>query len=475
MNTDDRALADEIAFTSKLLEKEIEKTGTMESFMIRAGLLRSILAVAADRLEAFHAKPVVGEALELLRQAMNALGCADKNDPLEPIADNGMTVWDGMKAESERLWQHYRKLLAPVGADRSVSPSDNERRYWLIQRLLYGIQQYVYSDATAGGVAEVFDSLGESDGFDPNVATIVRIPKWLTADEAQDAVDAALQSPPPVVHPLAQMVAIDEEIEAKHPGWMTGEPPVVSGEVYEAAVKGRQDFRRAYRDLLPIQRAAAKICLLWRSPLSPFQVPDDFADAVNELDMAVSGGGPNSAARPKLQALAPPVVEEGRREAAIDRALVLAVEDAIDGPPHSYGPEPMEVREYRGQLYRIWSPLRDAILALTPAEGVGMREALERIANWEMPETGQFWDKERTQPMSYGACYGSNGERDHIISIAKAALSTPATAQGDVRDDLWSLEQRLTDGEFFSDYDKDLRLLGVFRRFLATLGTPHEG
>jgi len=116
----------------------------------------------------------------------------------------------------------------------------------------------------------------------------------------------------------------------------------------------------------------------------------------------------------------------------------------------------------------------DAILALTPVEGVGMqercalladakfreltsqyqkpanaaalvafelakeiralstpvavqgdvREALEKIDNWEMPETGQFWDKECTQPMSYAACYGSNGERDHIISVARAALAT---------------------------------------------------
>lgn len=50
-------------------------------------------------------------------------------------------------------------------------------------------------------------------------------------------------------------------------------------------------------------------------------------------------------------------------------------------------------------------------------------EALQKIADWEMPATGQFWDKEEKQPMSYAAAYVSNGERDYIKSIAKAAIS----------------------------------------------------
>jgi hypothetical protein len=50
-------------------------------------------------------------------------------------------------------------------------------------------------------------------------------------------------------------------------------------------------------------------------------------------------------------------------------------------------------------------------------------EALQKVLKWEMPVTGQFWDKEEKQPMSYAAAYGSNGERDYIKSIAKAAIS----------------------------------------------------
>ena len=52
-----------------------------------------------------------------------------------------------------------------------------------------------------------------------------------------------------------------------------------------------------------------------------------------------------------------------------------------------------------------------------------LREALIVIENWQFPSTGQFWDKECTRPISYGACYGSKGERDYIRSVATKALT----------------------------------------------------
>jgi hypothetical protein len=50
--------------------------------------------------------------------------------------------------------------------------------------------------------------------------------------------------------------------------------------------------------------------------------------------------------------------------------------------------------------------------------------ALRRIEKWfgEFPETGKFWDDAEERPMSYGACYGSNGERDYMRGIAREAL-----------------------------------------------------
>jgi len=55
---------------------------------------------------------------------------------------------------------------------------------------------------------------------------------------------------------------------------------------------------------------------------------------------------------------------------------------------------------------------------------IRLERALERIAKWfgEFPETGDFWDEDKTQPMSYVSSYGSNGERDYMRSIAQNAI-----------------------------------------------------
>jgi len=56
-----------------------------------------------------------------------------------------------------------------------------------------------------------------------------------------------------------------------------------------------------------------------------------------------------------------------------------------------------------------------------------LREALRRIEQWEMPETGRVWDD--GTPMSYSAAFGSNGERDVIRGIARAALTEAAALE----------------------------------------------
>lgn len=50
-------------------------------------------------------------------------------------------------------------------------------------------------------------------------------------------------------------------------------------------------------------------------------------------------------------------------------------------------------------------------------------KALQIVQKWQLPSTGQFWDNDKTRPMSYGACYGSNGERDFMRGIANEALA----------------------------------------------------
>lgn len=51
-----------------------------------------------------------------------------------------------------------------------------------------------------------------------------------------------------------------------------------------------------------------------------------------------------------------------------------------------------------------------------------LREALGVIWRWELPETGTFWDDERTRPRSYESEYGSNGARTYMRAVAHNAL-----------------------------------------------------
>ena len=62
---------------------------------------------------------------------------------------------------------------------------------------------------------------------------------------------------------------------------------------------------------------------------------------------------------------------------------------------------------------------------------IGLMEALEQIQRWDgFPVTRKTWPKSG-EPMSYGACYGSNGERDFMRGVANAALDAyRAQAQG---------------------------------------------
>lgn len=55
---------------------------------------------------------------------------------------------------------------------------------------------------------------------------------------------------------------------------------------------------------------------------------------------------------------------------------------------------------------------------------INLESALKKISKWvgEFPETGKFWNKDETHPMSYAAAFGSNGERDFMRKIASDAL-----------------------------------------------------
>ena len=68
------------------------------------------------------------------------------------------------------------------------------------------------------------------------------------------------------------------------------EQPTITQAQYESAVKGRQDFRNAYRNLLPVLRAAEGIVAIWRAKGRKVDVTE-YWDAINAIDVAVTGGG----------------------------------------------------------------------------------------------------------------------------------------------------------------------------------------
>jgi hypothetical protein len=63
---------------------------------------------------------------------------------------------------------------------------------------------------------------------------------------------------------------------------------------------------------------------------------------------------------------------------------------------------------------------REAVAQLQ-ARNQELESALRHISEWSLPDTGRKWDD--GSPMSYGACCGSNGERDYMRRIANTAIA----------------------------------------------------
>ncbi|KAF1019667.1 MAG: hypothetical protein GAK30_02983 [Paracidovorax wautersii] len=88
--------------------------------------------------------------------------------------------------------------------------------------------------------------------------------------------------------------------------------------------------------------------------------------------------------------------------------------------------------------------MRDALLAEPEAapqpaqQPEGLREALQQIADWRLPETGQFWVSDLSRPIRYETLHGSNGARDYMRGVARAALAaTPVREAAPDTADEW--------------------------------------
>ena len=75
---------------------------------------------------------------------------------------------------------------------------------------------------------------------------------------------------------------------------------------------------------------------------------------------------------------------------------------------------------------RTWAGVYQVMLADAPdvtALVTALVDALEQIERWDgFPSTNETWEGSG-KPVSYSAAFGSNGERDFMRGVAKAALA----------------------------------------------------
>jgi hypothetical protein len=91
---------------------------------------------------------------------------------------------------------------------------------------------------------------------------------------------------------------------------------------------------------------------------------------------------------------------------------------------------PQRIETQEAKMYGLVATYRLALAQ--PAQGTqALVEALQRIERWhgEFPDTGQFWDYKRTDPMSYKAVNGTDGERDYMRQVARDALAAVKGAE----------------------------------------------
>lgn len=168
--------------------------------------------------------------------------------------------------------------------------------------------------------------------------------------------------------------------DAAEEGWqqyleaLTAAPPAtdggtytVSASVYERAVKGRQDFRKAYRNLLPVLRAAETISKMWRTKGQ--KLDDEFFDAINAVDVAVTGGGakpdPEWLNRAPVEAPSP---VEALREATVAEAIYQAARKSAGADDADECKDDYDQSALNWVRNRKDSLARAALAALTPAD-----------------------------------------------------------------------------------------------------------
>ena len=138
-----------------------------------------------------------------------------------------------------------------------------------------------------------------------------------------------------------------------------------------------------------------------------------------------------------------PMAEQGERQEAVARRRALLITSYCgDGDAHCTDESPCAdclsmcnvvtisggKLEHVGQLDQL-PGFNKLVLEDTSRDMFRLEKALEQIQRWDgFPATGKTWEGSG-EPMSFSACYGSNGERDFMRNVAAEALAAHRQAQ----------------------------------------------
>jgi len=561
MNADDRALADliEREATARAIEGLQWAPGqTIENAVafIASAVRNDRVFPSADRLEAFHAKPLVADmtralpggtmddsTFEAIEEALDRADApsmdgsrwltlperisALRSESVKPAAGEIEQIAKDMEhavansmawIDHSEAYEFARRLRAALQSDHAKPVEEiicglTEVQRAAIKESIFIAGDWVLtthyenhpdimeglSEDIADPVSGILTTFGKAVRValcSPSevggwfVQRLVRLRDRLIDTGAKrisrsgaaheiDAILAALQSPP-----LARMVAIDEEIEAKHPGWMTG--CAIPAEYLERLADRHDELQRAADERRPGWKRDPKTQAKDWAPGSMWTTHGDIAADYRRIAKQIA-------------AMTPPVVEGGRREAAseiVARALCKHFGEDPDALTAAATPlgDPAD--------YPLWMlylpearPIADAILALTPVEGAGLERFADDVTDvhsriiivHQLRASAEIQDRQTKKETGWADTNDrATLMREAADAIERLALSTPATAQGDVREALREarfLCDRLDELDFSVGMEEFTRLhIGHvdpshsrLKAALATLGTPHEG
>jgi len=333
-----------------------------------------------DYIAAANPAVVLGLIARIERATANAQPVSTSSERVENAAGNEQVERAAAPSPSESNMQKVHSAPATASGDELPPLSDAEYQSILGPVLSReGMRRYRNADPL---------------NLDPSDLRAM-------IDRARAAVSAATK---PTTEQIADV--IERLIGACIMDWHSSDPD----DAFNSDNEERRTLVDAVDKALAAKRAATK-------PTADLEVHNRIAQRLAWLENGTGINVPEFVA--DVQSLLATKPADNTERDALAAAIASAAEKrGIIAPGTSLtGP----------QLVMLCSDLATKPAAAVPAVSEELRKALQTVARWELPPTGKTWDD--GSPMSYAACYGSNGERDYMRQVALNALAaTPAAS-----------------------------------------------